>query len=103
MGVRDPERRRHLYLILKEAVHNSARHAAGRSLSLRFEVAEGVLTAEVSDDGRGFREVPSDGERAVHGLSNMRARALQLRGELSIDSGAGGTRVRLRVPVRASE
>jgi signal transduction histidine kinase len=99
----DPERRRHLYLILKEAVHNAARHAAGRSLSLRVEVADGVLTAEVSDDGRGFREVSSDGERAGHGLPNMRERARQLGGELSIESSPGGTRVRLRMPVRGIE
>jgi signal transduction histidine kinase/ligand-binding sensor domain-containing protein len=98
----DPERRRHLYLILKEAVHNAARHAAGRSLSLRIEVAEGVLTAEVADDGRGIRTASGDGEHPGHGLANMRARARQLGGELSIDSTPGGTRVRLRIPVRGS-
>ena len=53
----------------------------------------------MQDDGCGF-----DPEAAVHrggrGLSNLRLRARQLRGELQIDAAPGrGTTVRLLLPV----
>jgi signal transduction histidine kinase/ligand-binding sensor domain-containing protein len=97
-----PAARRELYLVLKEALHNAARHA--RAGAVWIEVAEvgGELLAEVRDDGVGFttaecRET-GDGGDGGHGLRNLRARAARLGGVLTIDSAPGeGTRVRLRL------
>ncbi|MCB1009654.1 MAG: hypothetical protein KDB94_12285 [Acidobacteria bacterium] len=94
------EVRRHLFLILKEALHNAARHSGASTVRLALAVREGCLEAEVRDDGRGFdaggRAPGADGS----GVASMTRRARELGGELEIESSVGrGTRVRLRAPV----
>src|SRR5262249_54401702 len=69
-----PEQRRHLYLLLKEAVNNVAKHAGCRNLGISLTHEGSRLRAEVKDDGTGFLDrgmAASDG----HGLTNMRSRA----------------------------
>jgi signal transduction histidine kinase len=96
----DPEQRRQLLLIFKEALHNVVRHAACTAASLRISAADGRLRAELRDDGRGFVVDPAaDGEG--HGLASMRARAARLGGDLRIQSEPGqGTRLTLDLPLR---
>ena len=100
----DPDERRHLFLIFKEAINNLARHARCRSVSMKITIEHGTLSAEVRDDGRGFStlaEASSANGGEGHGLENMRARAAQLGGELAIRSSPGlGTTVQLMVPFR---
>jgi signal transduction histidine kinase len=100
----DPEHRRHVYLILKEAVNNIARHAACSTASLSILVENQTLIAEVSDDGRGFNvEDPrpySNGEGG-HGMENMQRRVELLQGQLNVESKPGhGTRLRIVVPLK---
>ena len=101
----DPEARRHLFLLLKEAVTNVARHAQARSVSLHVGRTSGELSFELCDDGRGF-DLPaleSGGPTEGRGLASMRARAVRLRARLIIDSTPGaGTRLSLRLPLRPS-
>ena len=99
-----PEQRRAIYLILKEAITNAMKHSACRSLSLRVEAAGGAVTAEVRDDGRGMPPSPAVSEsssaRRGRGLVNMRTRAREIGGELSVVSAPGaGTAVRLEIPL----
>jgi len=96
-----PEQRRHLYLFLKEAINNIARHAGCRNAAISLKVEAGRLAVEVRDDGRGFERpaapaaLPptSRGRHGGHGLESMRARAGEIGGVLSITSapGAGTT------------
>ena len=96
-----PECRRHLLLIFKEAIVNTARHARCRTARLRFRFDRETLCAEIEDDGCGFGEADGDRSRGGHGLASMRARAAQLGGRLEIDSRTGeGTRIFLTVPCR---
>jgi len=90
MGAADRE----LLRIAQEALHNAVRHATASRIVVR--VAPGLL--EVADDGAGFD--PADPElRARHlGLTSMEERARRLGGQLTIDSGASGTTVRVEVP-----
>jgi signal transduction histidine kinase len=103
-----PEQRRHLYLILKEAVHNIAKHAGCRSARIALRAEGGKLHVEVADDGRGFAAgaggaAPPPG-RGGHGLPNMRDRAAQMRGRLEVRSVPGeGTLISLEVPLRRGE
>ncbi len=91
------DQRRHLYLILKEAVHNIARHARAARASLRVWMEGGLLVARVEDDGCGF----PDREAAGLGLDNMRRRAVLLGAQLSIESHPGkGTCIEVRVPMK---
>lgn len=76
-----PEQRKHLWLIMKEAVHNALKHSECRSLSFKAVLTEGVLEVTVHDDGLGFE--PTRSSRGK-GLSTMRMRAQRLGGTLEI-------------------
>jgi signal transduction histidine kinase/ligand-binding sensor domain-containing protein len=102
-----PERRRHLYLILKETVNNAARHAGARRVGIVLEQAGDRLRLEVRDDGRGFTApadaLPPSRPRGGHGLPNMKFRAEQMGGTLSVRSAPGeGTVLTLELPLGRS-
>jgi signal transduction histidine kinase len=86
-----------IVLIAREALSNVARHAGARRCGLRVVPSDGWVTLEVTDDGVGLgSSVIGSG----HGLSNIRARAASLGGQVEIDGQPGsGTTVRLVVPV----
>lgn len=97
----EPQARRDLYLLLKEAITNVAAHAAARTASLRLQLVGRNIVAELRDDGVGF-----DDQAAAHGdgrgLANMRERAGRLGGTLAIDSSPGaGTCITISVPLTA--
>lgn len=100
----DPEKRRHLFLAVKEALHNVARHAHATRATVSFRLEGRALQVEVRDDGRGFTEEvggPSPPRRGGHGLPSVRARAEALGGRLVILSRPGeGTLLRLEAPLR---
>jgi signal transduction histidine kinase len=83
----------------QEALSNVRRHAGASAVTVRLRRADGAVELEVSDDGRGLPPQLSEG----FGLTGMRERAAAAGGELEVGPGtAGGTRVRLRLPVSAS-
>jgi len=91
-----PDVRRQLYLVLKEAIHNIAKHAAARKASLVLLVRDGRLRGELIDDGRGMPAGLNGGT----GVASMRARMAQLDGSIDIAlTPAGGTRVHIDVPL----
>src|SRR5207245_847246 len=100
----DPEQRRHLFLIFKEAINNISRHADCKSVLLDITVSHNRLIAEIRDDGRGFSDLRpqqslTDGLAGGHGLENMQSRTSQLGGQLSVDSSPShGTCLRLTIP-----
>jgi signal transduction histidine kinase/ligand-binding sensor domain-containing protein len=99
----DPEARRDLFLLLKEALTNIARHARARSVSLDVELTHHELRADIEDDGCGFDAGAFDGgdQSDHHGLASMRARAARLGARLTIQSSPGhGTTVRVEFPTR---
>jgi ligand-binding sensor domain-containing protein/signal transduction histidine kinase len=92
----DPNTRRQVYLIYKEAVHNIVRHAQATAVEISMSVDGGKLLLKVGDNGKGM-EAPEEG----NGLPGMRARAASLGGALEIHSAAGeGTEVELRAPLK---
>jgi signal transduction histidine kinase len=92
------EERRHLLLILKEAIRNACRHGRPQELRLGIRREPAHLAVTLVDDGVGFDpEAPRDGQ----GLVSMRRRAEAMGAELVIDSAPGkGSRVGLRVQLR---
>jgi len=98
-----PEARRHLYLLLKEALHNVVKHAGCRSVRISLTSEGAHLRAEVKDDGHGFPVSEADRDTGLggHGFHNMRSRASQIGGTLDVRSSPGqGTVLTLTVPVR---
>jgi len=91
-----PDHRRHLYLVLKEAINNAARHSGARRVTIEVRLDDGDVWASVTDDGRGIDATRPPG----NGLANMRERARQAGGSVTIDAASGGgTAVTLRIPV----
>jgi signal transduction histidine kinase len=89
-------RRAAAYYIAADALGNIARHSRAHHATVRLAVSEGRPALDIEDDGVGFdTSAPATG----HGLENMRRRAADVGGELSITSGSGnGTRIRLWLP-----
>lgn len=95
-----PIERRHLYLIFKEALNNAARHSEATSVTMSISIAGRRLSALIRDNGKGFSPPKATESVGRHGLPSMIGRAMQLGGELKMDSQAGqGTEIRLDVPL----
>lgn len=89
--------RQNLYLIFKEALHNSLRHSGCQEIELSVALHGRRLEVVLRDDGRGF-----DPERGSggNGLDNMRTRAARIGGALRIDAAPDrGTSVRFEGPL----
>lgn len=93
--------------IAQEAITNVMKHAGASTLRVSTWVekpsdegdAPRFVVMEIADDGRGFAGDAGEGGK---GLSNMRARARRIGGELEVESEPGqGTRVRVRLPAVA--
>ena len=95
-----PEQRRETYLILKEALNNTAKHADARNVSLVAGVEERCLRIAVKDDGSGFAPPAERRENGGRGVASMRDRARRLGGTLEIAAEPGkGTTVTVAVPL----
>jgi ligand-binding sensor domain-containing protein/signal transduction histidine kinase len=82
-----PEVRHNLFLVLKEALNNSVRHAQASEIRLSLAVTEESLHMVIADDGRGFDHA-SDPVGA-DGLRNMRQRMEAIGGRCLIESRSG--------------
>ncbi|MEU3147840.1 MULTISPECIES: GAF domain-containing sensor histidine kinase [unclassified Streptomyces] len=86
----------HLVAVLSEALTNIARHARADRVDVALETDGREVRLTVADNGVG---IPEGGRRS--GLRNMAERAVQLGGDLEIDSASDrGTTLVWRVPVR---
>ena len=80
--------RRNLFLAVKEALNNAAKHSQANELFLRIYRRDQKLSVAVEDDGRGFDPVQSGGER--NGLTNMVQRMAEIGGTCQFVSQPGG-------------
>jgi signal transduction histidine kinase len=101
----DAELESTIYRIIQEALTNVGRHAEASRAEVSVSERDGVVSASVTDDGRGLPDAAQlgprgDGLEGGFGTSGMRERAELVGGELEL-SGApgGGTVVRLTVPL----
>jgi signal transduction histidine kinase len=93
-----PPIRGELFLILREALHNSIRHAAAGRIEVDVAIGPQVVRADVVDDGRGFDVYDPP---AGAGLASMRERAALLPGRVEVSSTPGhGAAVHVEVPLR---
>jgi signal transduction histidine kinase/ligand-binding sensor domain-containing protein len=98
------EQRRHVYLIIKEALTNVLRHAQATNVVVLVTASQGRLRIEVTDDGVGLDGKPgnnSPGPGGGHGLENIQRRASALGGTVRIVSRpqGHGTSIVVDVPV----
>ena len=85
-----------IYRVVQESLTNVVRHSQAARATVALSHAGGAVELRVEDDGIGVR----DAESSHGGIRGMRERALLVGGLLAVGrSDAGGTAVRLRVPV----
>lgn len=83
------------YYLASEALTNVLKHAAATAATIRLARQNGTLLVEVSDDGAGMPQEPSDGL----GLTGLRDRVDAVGGRFEIISAPGtGTTVSARMP-----
>lgn len=97
----EPRAELQLLRLVQEALANVRKHAAARSVRVRFTQAADSMEVVIADDGRGFD--PGALRQAAmprFGLATMRERAEAVGGVLVIDSNPGrGTTVTVQLPV----
>jgi signal transduction histidine kinase len=94
----DMGKRRDLFLIYKEAINNLAKYADCSKAIIHITAKNKRILMHIEDNGCGFDEtLLNDG----NGLINMRKRAEDLNGRLTIKSRPGlGTELTLNIPVK---
>jgi len=102
-----PILRDEVYRIAVEALRNSFRHAAAKSIEVEIRYDAKYLRLRVRDDGKGIQPevLKGDGREGHYGLPGMRERAKLMGGKLTIWSEMeGGTEIELMLPgLRAYE
>ncbi len=78
-----PDQRRHLWLMLKEAVTNAVKHSGATQIVVRAERAGHLVRLHVSDNGTGFS---ADSLAPGKGLQTLRMRAEQLHATMRMTS-----------------
>lgn len=86
------------YRTVQEALTNVFKHAQATSVTIELNDSEGVLTAEITDNGTGMDALAQKKSRSF-GLLGLRERAAKVDGWLDVSSSARGTSVILSVPL----
>ncbi|MBK9318587.1 MAG: hypothetical protein IPM91_07000 [Bacteroidetes bacterium] len=88
----DMKQRKNLYLIFKESLNNILKYAQCNNVWIDLYENDKMITLMIKDDGIGFKLEDTRG----NGLVNMKKRAMEIKGVLTIDSLPGkGTSVKL--------
>ena len=86
-----------LYRIAQEALNNALKHAHAQHVVVRFQQTPAAVVLEISDDGSGFDPAQARATGGL-GLRGIAERAVQLGGQLSVQSTPGrGTHLRVEV------
>jgi signal transduction histidine kinase len=90
------------YRTAQEALTNVTKHAQATRVQIDLSLAGGVMSLEISDNGKGL--APADLAKArSFGIRGLHERAGTVGGWVDLSSGPGGTTLILSVPLNASE
>ncbi len=92
----DPEVRRNIFLIYKEALTNIVRHSGATRCHITLAATGSGYQLFIRDNGQGF---DAENTQKESGQLNMNRRAARIKAQLKITSNPGeGTEIRLTVP-----
>jgi signal transduction histidine kinase len=87
-----------IYRVVQEALHNVAKHAHARSVTVRVSRENELVQVVVEDDGIGIQERGSSHDQSF-GLAGIKERIAMLGGVSRVTSAKGkGTRIEISVP-----
>jgi len=90
------------YRATQEALTNVSKHAQATRVAIDLSLARGVLSVEISDNGRGLAPDALAKARSF-GLRGLRERAETVGGWVDVSSSMAGTTVILSVPVSSNQ
>jgi signal transduction histidine kinase len=96
------ELRRNIFLVVKETLHNTLKHANASMVDIHFSIEYDHLEINIQDNGQGFdRSAP---DKAGNGLVNMQRRMYQSGGSFDVESAPGsGTSTRIQLPLKTKD
>ena len=83
------ERRRNLFLVVKEALHNAIKHSGGNTFEIEICVGQ-KFSLRLKDNGHGYNITELT---RGHGLNNMEKRITNLQGELKVNDSSNGVEI----------
>lgn len=96
------EVRRNIFLVVKETLHNTLKHAEAGRVEITFSLQTNNLVIQIADNGKGFDQEAV--AKAGNGLINMEKRMLAEGGHYLLDSEPNkGTITRLTLPLMSEE
>lgn len=98
----DMEKRKNMYLIFKEAVNNAFKYAGCSEIIVDLSLVKHRLRMNIRDNGVGFQEQREEAKVTLsgNGLDNIRSRANEMGGEITIQSQPGsGTSIDLSINI----
>lgn len=90
----DMAKRKNIYLIYKEAINNVAKYSGASNVNVVLTKEGRQYIMEIKDDGKGF---DTNSSSPGNGLRNMKRRAEEMNGSLTIDSSSKGTVITLKI------
>lgn len=88
--------RRSVFLIVKEAIHNTVKHSGAGNVLIRIFLEESCLCIYIQDDGKGSSISNNNGG---DGMKNMKGRAELLGGTFTVIQSSKGFAVQVMVPL----
>lgn len=88
--------RRHIFLAVKESLHNAIKHAAPSQVNISFSITD-KLEINIADDGKGIEDISFQSLKG-NGLRNMKKRMDYLGGSIDISSN-NGTSILFSIPI----
>ena len=108
------EKRRQLFLTIKEVLNNIVKHAQATRVTIMITWVKDVLEIHITDNGKGLDSAPDNEDGAIetnpklgskngNGLKNMRVRMEKIGGQMDMFSEKKkGTNIVLRIPTNKS-
>jgi signal transduction histidine kinase len=91
------ETRQHLFLILKEAINNQAKHSNATRVNIELLLADSEMILKISDNGTGFDTTKTS---KGNGLHNISSRVWDCGGSVDIVSEhQKGTQINIQIPL----
>jgi len=92
-----PQVKQNLYLIYKEALHNTVKHAQANFINIVLEHTAAGFSMTISDNGVGFT---GENNNTGNGLRSMKRRATDIQADLTIGNHKGTTILLERVALK---
>jgi two-component system, NarL family, sensor kinase len=92
------DKKRNIYLVCKEAIHNAIKHSNATHISLQWHYDGKSFFISIIDNGKGF-DVNLKGKKG-NGLQNLSKRMHAIGGFVALQSGKSGTKVEFKVPLQ---